>query len=138
MKDIYFDTNIFIYLFEEKEPFASSILRFLEAQTNKIKVFTSVFALGELLVHPYRLKRFDIVELYKSKLDYFCEEIMDVDRGCIDIYSRIRAEFASVKPPDALHLACALARGLTFFTNDEQLLSLKVKDLKFQSLSQLR
>ncbi|OHD11808.1 MAG: hypothetical protein A2086_03030 [Spirochaetes bacterium GWD1_27_9] len=73
VKNIYLDTNIFIYLFEDKEPYKTKFLNFYF--NNDAKYYTSVFTLAEILVNVYKENRNDLVNIYIEKIKNFVEEI---------------------------------------------------------------
>ncbi len=56
MSKIFFDTNVFIYLFEDFEPFSSIVDAAWRRMIHRgDKLVTSAMTLGELLVKPSKL-----------------------------------------------------------------------------------
>jgi len=118
---IFFDSNLFVYMLE-KSPFSSAAralrLRMLERGDQLI---TSTFTLGEILVRPMSLARVDIVDHYQRLFRSARFNVVAFDFECGPIYGRIRQD-RSIKPADAIQLACAArAQCDLFVTNDDRL-----------------
>ncbi len=57
--------------------------------------------------------------------------ILDFDLKAAKIYARLRSN-RSLRPPDAIQLACAAAAGVDLFiTNDSRLHSIQVEGIQF-------
>lgn len=127
---LYLDTNVFILLAEGAHSPELNLLQDLvrvvgRKTTGKPFLYTSEFTLAELLVRP--LKSDDGGDLVTIYEDWFAPntawmEIGQVDRKVLVDAAWIRAHYASVKMPDALHLSTALQFGCShFLTADKKL-----------------
>ena len=85
------------------------------------QLFTSAFAVGEILVNPWRpagVKSRNVTSLFSvsPRLAVIPFELETSSR-----YAAIRGD-RSVRPGDAIHLACAACAGIDLFiTNDDRL-----------------
>jgi predicted nucleic acid-binding protein len=128
---VFWDTNLFIYLFEgsgeRAERVASLRQRMLERND---ELFTSTLTLGELLVKPLERGEELLVERYETTLTQTVV-LIPFDREAARVYALIRQERA-VRAPDALQLACAaVARSDLFITNDERLSRFTIPGIQF-------
>jgi predicted nucleic acid-binding protein len=130
---IYLDTNIFIYLFENKEPFRSQFLKFY-AQ-NDAEYYTSVFTLGEILVKVYQSNRLDLVDEYSDNIKNFVEKMVVIDEDISKNYAKIRASHTKLSKPDVLHLASALSCSEVFLTNDQRLWNIAIENISIKGFS---
>ena len=129
MTRVFWDTNLFVYLFEGGE-FAARVrqvrARMLERGD---QLLTSALTLGELLVKP-REKGDDAVRDHDVTIRQIAT-ILPFDAAGALRYSAIRAD-RTIKAPDAIQLACAATVGVDLFiTNDERLSRKHVADIKF-------
>ncbi len=89
------------------------------------RLFTSALALGEVLAKPAEMGRSDMAERY---LGFFRSSVVTVIPFDIDAsvrYATIRRD-RSIRPPDAIHLACAAAAEIDLFITNDDRLSRKV------------
>ena len=131
MSRIFWDTNIFIYLFEDFGEFskAAASLR-IRMLTRGDQLLTSTLTLGEILVKP--------MEEGDSKLCGKYEEaiaktalLVPLDAKTAKIYASLRCDRA-LRAPDAIQLACAAAAGVDLFiTNDARLQGRQVDGIHF-------
>jgi len=131
MSRIFWDTNIFIYLFEDFGEFskAAASLR-TRMLTRGDQLLTSTLTLGEILVKP--------LEEGDSKLCGKYEEaiaktalLVPLDAKTAKIYASLRCDRA-LRAPDAIQLACAAAAGVDLFiTNDARLQGRQVDGIHF-------
>jgi len=126
---VFWDTNLFIYLFEGGE-FAS---RVKEVRSRMLargdQLLISALTLGELLVKP-RERGEDAVRDHETTIRQIAT-VVPFDAACSPRYAAIRADRA-IKAPDAIQLACAAAAGTDLFiTNDDRLSRKHVPDVKF-------
>jgi len=131
MSRIFWDTNIFIYLFEDFGEFskAAASLR-TRMLTRGDQLLTSTLTLGEILVKP--------LEEGDSKLCGKYEEaiaktalLVPLDAKAAKIYASLRCDRA-LRAPDAIQLACAAAAGVDLFiTNDARLQGRQVDGIHF-------
>jgi predicted nucleic acid-binding protein len=126
---VFWDTNLFVYLLEGGA-FAGRVREVRSRMLERgDQLVTSALTLGELLVKPR--------ELGASALrdhDVTIRQIATVlpfDAACAPRYAAIRAD-RSIKPPDAIQLACAATAAVDLFiTNDDRLSRKHVPDVKF-------
>ena len=124
---LFFDTNLFIYLWEgEESPRAKQVRRILGAlRRANGTLATSTLSLAEILVHPLRKGAHDTVESYIERFQRL--ELIAFDATCSLYFAEIRARHSSVKPPDAIQLASARRAGCDWFlTNDSRLSALAI------------
>lgn len=132
MTRVYWDSMLFIYLFEDHPEFADRV-QFLarEIARRGHAISTSVFTVGEVLTGFYKR---DQGEAIPGILDRFGRpgiELLPFTGGTANRFARIRARHR-VSPGDAIHLATAAeARANLFLTNDRKLSSLVVDDVDF-------
>lgn len=131
MSRIFWDTNLFIYLFEA---YGSLSQRVVELRRSMLargdQLLTSTFTLGEILVKPVekgdeRLRREYEAAITRTSL------LLPFDVKAARIYAALRSD-RSLRPPDAIQLACAAcARVDVFITNDARLQSKHVEGIQF-------
>lgn len=129
MTRIFWDTNLFVYLFEGG-PHADAVraLRARMIERGDVLV-TSALTLGELLVKPGESG----VEAVRAHEDALRQSavILPFDAESAVRYAAIRQD-KSIKAPDAIQLACAAAGGVDLFiTNDRRLSRKVVPGVKF-------
>jgi predicted nucleic acid-binding protein len=129
MTRVFWDTNLFVYLFEGGE-FAPRVkhirVRMLERGD---QLLTSALTLGELLVKPREAGEAAVRD-HDTTIRSIAT-ILPFDVACAPRYAAIRAD-RSVKAPDAIQLACAANAGVDLFiTNDDRLSRKYVPDVKF-------
>jgi predicted nucleic acid-binding protein len=126
---VFWDTNLFIYLFEGGE-LASRVMELRSRMRARgDQLLTSTLTLGELLVKP-REKGEAAVRDHEATLRQIAT-ILPFDAACSPRYAAIRAD-RTIKAPDAIQLACAAAGNTDLFiTNDDRLSRKHVLDVKF-------
>ena len=129
MTRIFWDTNLFIYLLEGG-PFTARVIALRERMlTRGDQLVTSALTLGELLVRPLE-KNEDSARDHQAVIERVAM-VVPFDIPAAAHYARIRAD-RTIRPPDAIQLACAAAAGVDLFiTNDERLSSKLVAGVKF-------
>lgn len=132
---IFWDTNLFIYLWERSSHVAEidALTAFMERGDHTLA--TSSLTLGEILVHPARNSRPDLVARYRDALHRLA--LLPFDAEAAVAFAQLRATHPTLRPPDAIQLACALTGGCDLFlTNDDRLAALPLPSpLRVQSLS---
>lgn len=132
---IFWDTNLFIYLWEKKA-YAEEIDRLCAfISTHSYSTTTSSLTIAEILVKPQQLKRVDLIDQYLRA--FAALEVIPF--GCKEslLFAKLRAINPALRPPDAIQLACACsAKCSVFLTNDERLA--KVKHPSSLSVSSLQ
>ncbi|MGH9201589.1 MAG: type II toxin-antitoxin system VapC family toxin, partial [Vicinamibacterales bacterium] len=85
----------------------------------------------EVLVKPLAAGNAKWAERYEKLLDTPGVSVVGFDRSCARIYATIRQD-KTVRPPDAIQLACAAnARCDLFITNDDRLSRKIVPGIQF-------
>lgn len=126
---IFWDTNLFIYLWEESE-----LAREIEELRRFIRegghtVATSALTLGEVLVLPIRLGREDLAAQYRRAFGKL--EVLAFDAEAAGRFARLRATCPALRAPDAIQLACAASAGCDWFlTNDDRLSKMNVEGIQ--------
>jgi predicted nucleic acid-binding protein len=86
--------------------------------------------LGEVLVKPFERNDEDLAKKYMEAIATASITI-GFDVRAARIYARLRSN-RSLRPPDAIQLACAAAAGVDLFiTNDARLHSIQVEGIQF-------
>lgn len=121
----FWDTNLFIYLWEDSEhtQHVSELARLLDARDGQI--CTSALTIAEILVHPIRQGGTPQAAEYLERFDAM--EIITFGTREAVVFAAIRAGHATMSPPDAIQLACASTGGAEMFvTNDSRLEALSI------------
>ncbi len=131
MSLIFWDTNLFIYLFEGHGTLherAVSLRRSMLARGDQL--VTSSLTLGEVLVKPIELQNLELVAKYEKSIEA-ASLLVPFDARAARVYAELRCD-RSIRPPDAIQLACAsAARTDLFITNDERLSTKRVPGVQF-------
>ena len=129
MTRVFWDTNLFVYLFEGGE-FAPRVKQVRSRMLERgDQLLTSALTLGELLVKPWE-KGEAAVRDHETTIRQIAT-ILPFDAASAPRYAAIRAD-RTVKAPDAIQLACAATAGVDLFiTNDDRLSRKHVADVKF-------
>ena len=132
MSRIFWDTNLFIYLMEGVGDSFHLARNLLDRMTERRdELLTSALTLGEVLVKPLETGRSDLVERYERLLDLPGVRVVLFDKESARHYARIRQD-RSIRPPDAIQLACAATAGADLFiTNDARLSRKTVQGVQF-------
>ena len=94
------------------------------------QLFTSTLTVGEVLAGPARAERKDVAKKYEQALVESCV-LVSFDVPAAREFAQIRRD-KTVKPPDAIQLACAaVAKIDLFITNDERLSKTIVPGIQF-------
>ena len=132
MSRIYWDTMLFVYLFEGHAEFGPQVRRIHQKMLRRGDTLcTSMFTVGESLSGPFKRNQPEIAKRLK---DYFQSneiELVPFTWETAEAYARLRSE-NSILPADAIHLASAAdARSDLFLTNDHKLQRLRVPGIQF-------
>jgi predicted nucleic acid-binding protein len=131
------DSNIIIYVLDSASPFskpAQLLLKKIEGSESQ--VFLSTVARTEILHQPYQVSVV-IGEKAKQLLSSFgfitfVEVSVDIADKAAELCAKVGAKLKNI---DAIHLATALSVGATeFWTNDRELLKVKVGEISIKSL----
>jgi predicted nucleic acid-binding protein len=126
---VFWDTNLFVYLFEG----GAFSARIREIRSRMLErgdqLVTSALTLGELLVKP--LEKGDAAVRDHDMTIRQIATVLSFDVACAPLYAASRLD-RTIKPPDAIQLACAAAAGVDLFiTNDDRLSRKYVPGVKF-------
>jgi uncharacterized protein len=131
MSRVFWDTNLFIYLFESFGPLSKQVAGLrnrMNARNDHL--LTSAMTLGEILVKPNRNGDAKAVAYY-LRLITTTAVVVPFDENAAAAYGRIRTD-RSFKPLDAIQLACAASAGVDLFiTNDARLHAKQVPGIQF-------
>lgn len=122
MARILWDTNLFIYLFEEHPKFSTRVKSIRASMNSRHDhLFATAMTLGEVLVRPLRVGNFGLHDIYEQFFQSDVLTLLTFDAQAAVHYARIRQD-RSIPAPDAIQLACAAAQKIDLFiTNDERL-----------------
>lgn len=131
MSRIFWDTNLFIYLFEDTGELGERV----RALRNRMNgrgdtLVTSALTLGELQVKPLEAGQPELAERYRAVIGR-AAQVIPFDSAAATIFATLRAQ-SKIKSPDAIQLACAAAaRTDLFITNDARLSTVTVPGVQF-------
>jgi uncharacterized protein len=128
---IFWDTNLFIYLFEDYGDLSKAVARL---RSNMLargdQLLTSTFTLGEILVKPTERGETELCTKYERAITT-SSAMIPFDLPAARIYAELRSE-RSLRAPDAIQLACAASSKVDLFvTNDERLQGKHVSGIQF-------
>jgi predicted nucleic acid-binding protein len=128
---IFFDTNVFVYLFEDYEPFSSTVDAIWRKMVlRRDQLVTSAMTLGELLMKPTKLGQASVVQEYDRAIRSRAQ-VVTFDASVAWRYASLRATH-KLRNADAIQLACAAHFGVDLFiTNDKNLHRLNVPGIGF-------
>lgn len=122
---LYLDTNVFISAFENNDDLARKLLELISLNENAKSPFlaTSEMTLAELMVDPFRKNNDRLIEIYDNlTLGNAFIRVGNVSRDVLWHAALLRAEHASLRLPDAIHLSTAMHFGCAYFlTSDTRL-----------------
>lgn len=131
MSRIFWDTNLFIYLFEDYGALSKATTELRKKMlTRGDQLLTSTLTLGEILVKP--IERGDMALSAKYETAVTAASVMlSFDTKAARIYASLRSDRA-LRAPDAIQLACGAAAGVDLFvTNDHRLQGRQVDGIQF-------
>jgi predicted nucleic acid-binding protein len=131
LSKIFFDTNLFIYMFEGLEPNRSRMLSMRKRMLDRgDSMVTSAMTLGEVLVKPTLLGQTSLIEEYDRAIRSTAR-VISFDPQVAWRYASLRATH-TLRSTDAIQLACAAHFGVDLFiTNDQHFLGLDVPGIGF-------
>jgi uncharacterized protein len=130
---IFWDTNLFIYLIEDFRDLSERVINLRRRMVERgDELYTSALTLGEILIKPLEAGDDIMARRYEAALLQGAVIIpFDVDPA--RLYANIRKD-RTIRPPDAIQLACAAhARIDLFITNDERLSTKCIPHIHFVS-----
>ena len=131
MSRVFWDTNLFIYLLEDSGPQSDRVVAVRERMLERNdELCTSTLTLGEVLVKPMEEGNESLCLRYEEVLSQ-TTRLLTFDRETARRYAQIRRN-RSIRPPDAIQLACAAHIGVDLFiTNDDRLNRLSIPGIQF-------
>jgi len=131
MSRIFWDTNLFIYLFESYGQFSVATVALRTKMLRRgDQLFTSTLTLGELLIKPRQAGDAERCLRYERAVAS-AATLVDFDNNAARSYSLIRCD-RSIRAPDAIQLSCAASVGMDLFvTNDARLHGKMVPGIQF-------
>jgi uncharacterized protein len=132
MARIFWDTNLFIYLFEKNPEWSPPVVQLRQRMlARKDELLTSYLTVGEALTKPREVGN---AILEKAYLSFFVNgpiELIPFELEAAKRYAEIRCR-ERIRPADAIQLACAAAaRTDLFVTNDNRLAGTVVSGITF-------
>jgi predicted nucleic acid-binding protein len=132
MARVFWDTNLFIYLFENNAEWSPRVVELRQRMLARgDELLTSYLTVGEVITKP---KEMNNAMLERSYLNFFSSasvELVGFTLHAAQRYGDIRSR-QRVRPADAIQLACAsAARTDLFVTNDNRLSGLVVAGVTF-------
>ena len=131
MSRVFWDTNLFIYLLEDIDPQSARVAEVRERMLERDdELCTSTLTLGEVLVKPAEQGNEALRQRYADILSQTAR-LIAFDRETARRYAEIRRN-RSIRPPDAIQLACAAQVGVDLFiTSDDRLSRLTIPGIQF-------
>ena len=131
MSRVFWDTNLFIYLLEDFGPQSDRVTEVRQRMLERAdELCTSTLTLGEVLVKPAEQGNEALRHRYEDVLSR-TTRLIAFDRETARRYADIRRN-RSIRPPDAIQLACAAQVGVDLFiTNDDRLSRLAIPGIQF-------
>lgn len=133
MSRIFWDTNLFIYLIEDHGELSERVAQLRNRMVERSDdLYISALTLGEILVKPFEAGNEVLGRRYEAALRQGAV-IVPFDVEAARLYAGIRKD-RTIRPPDAVQLACAAqARVDLFITNDERLSTKSIPRIQFVS-----
>lgn len=131
MSRVFWDTNLFIYLIEDYGELSERVAGLRKRMNERRdELYTSALTLGEILIKPLEANDEVLARRYEAALLQGAVVIpFDVDAA--RLYAGIRND-RTIRPPDAIQLACAAqARVDLFITNDDRLSTKSIPRIHF-------
>jgi predicted nucleic acid-binding protein len=131
MSRIFWDTNLFIYLFEGSAVFGGQVASLREKMLRRgDQLVTSTLTLGEVLVKPMKEGDTKLLKEYSEVIPQVAV-LLPFDEKAAVAYAHLRGD-SGMRAPDAIQLACAAAFGVDLFvTNDARLHNRQVPGIQF-------
>lgn len=119
---VYLDANVFIMAFEQAGARSDHAWWLLDAvEGGEIMGATSEITLAEILVKPLERSATDLASAYDRMIVSGPNfEVLPVRRDILAAAAGIRAGRRSVRLPDAIHVASAVAMDCRFFVTDDR------------------
>ena len=121
MSRIFWDTNLFVYLLEDKGELAERVVSLRERMIERNdELLTSALTVGEILVKPLEAGNETLARRYEQAITA-AATVIPFDQPAAYAFATVRRD-RTIQPPDAIQLACASVAGIDLFiTNDHRL-----------------
>ena len=130
MSLIYWDTMVFIYLFEDHPPSLRGFVNPITYRERGDRLCTGALTL-RVLTAPYVRGDSNLAAKYKAAFRPPVVDIIDFDIVAADHFARIRCD-RTIGRPDAMQLACAATANVDLFlTNDHRLQGKVIPGIQF-------
>lgn len=131
MSRVFWDTNLYIYLFEDYGEFSALTVSLRTKMLHRgDQLLTSALTLGEILVKPTERGDSGLCRRYEQAISAI-SLLIPFDAHAARHYAKLRCE-RTLRAPDAIQLACAAAVGVDLFiTNDDRLHDRQVPGIQF-------
>jgi predicted nucleic acid-binding protein len=131
MSRVFWDTNIFIYFFEDLGRQGKNARGLRERMLRRgDQLITSAMTMGEILVKPRQLHDLDLCKEYERAITATAL-VLPFDLNAARRFSVLRLD-RSLRAPDAIQLSCAATVDTDLFiTNDSRLSDLKIDGIEF-------
>jgi predicted nucleic acid-binding protein len=128
---VFWDTNLFIYLFESSGALSKQVASLRTRMLMRgDQLLTSAMTLGEVLVKPLQSGDPKAADYYRTLITT-TSVLLPFDEKAALVYARLRAD-RSLRPPDAIQLSCAASVGIDLFiTNDAHLHFRQIPGIQF-------
>lgn len=131
MSRIFWDTNIFIYFFEDNGRYGTMARKARESMIRRgDQLLTSAMTVGEILVKPQERQDRELCKRYEKAIT-MTALVLPFDLDAARKFSVLRLD-RSLRAPDAIQLACAATAGADLFiTNDDRLSAMQIDGIHF-------
>jgi predicted nucleic acid-binding protein len=131
MSRIFWDTNLFIYLWEDYGALSQAVEDLREKMLRRgDQLLTSTLTLAEILVKPTTSGNSELCRKYEEAISS-AAQLIPLDTKVAKIYAAIRRD-RTLKAPDVLQLASAASAAADLFvTNDARLQDKHVPGIQF-------
>ncbi len=131
MSRVFWDTNLFIYLFEDYGALSKAVGQLRSKMLARgDQLLTSTLTLAEILVKPIERGDSELCRKYEHAIST-ASSMISFDVKAAKIYAALRSE-RSLKAPDAIQLACAASANVDLFiTNDDRLQGKRIDGIQF-------
>lgn len=132
MAKVFWDTNLFIYLLEDSPRFGEAVHQLRRRMLQRSdELITSALTVGEVLVKPLCSGNAALADRYRSFFDSSHLTVCTFDLGAAEAYGHIRQD-RTIRPADAIQLACAASASADLFiTNDDRLSQKNIEGIQF-------
>ncbi len=131
MSRIFWDTNLYIYLFEDYGPLSQATVALRKKMLARgDQLLTSSLSLGEILAKPMDKGNLALCAQYESAITA-SSIMLPFDVKAAKVYASLRSD-RTLRAPDAIQLACAASAGVDLFvTNDTRLQAKQINGIQF-------